>query len=76
MGFIRGQLPAFAQARVEQDAERERRPDQLQALDEAISGGLNAGLESAIGDYLETERNKKTLGGAAEILKSLPRDYD
>lgn len=71
MGFIRGQLPAFAQARAEMQAEEEKKPSPFQQLGNAFSGGLAEGLEKSMGEYFDRKRDTEAMSGASDLLKAV-----
>lgn len=77
MSFIRGQLPAYAQARAEAQAQQENAPDPLQALGQSLSEGMGQGLEQYIGEYFDRKRDTQNMEGASALLESLGKgDYD
>ena len=67
MSIYTMQAPGFA------DPERQRalRDDQQDA-----SSNFMGGLESAIGNYYETQKQSRDLSGASDILSNLGKDYE
>jgi hypothetical protein len=51
-------------------------PEEYQGLQQQANQGLGAGLESAVGQYFDTQKQRQTLSGASDILSNLGKDYE